>query len=346
MKHLINIERIDDLVKEFVDGLENVSFNLKVDKKPYLKKQFVITSNGRNGFLNCHVSKGRVSFDIQGADDTTKDICEQCKKHIIKEASIPLPDRKCLKIEDVEKNDWDALIDDLKKDASYVIEEKTQNKPSSLLAGYSVTDQYGAVLHIQYFSNGTVYAQGAISTLFVAFQTYLIGFLSPAPECVKDTFIGVENSKEDNFSNELSHYFHHPEYIEGTVIETLVRTSFVIANSACVLPDNGAMTYGIFKALEALLYKRLRIDLPNLDSFSCFNIDPSTNNRVLSVSNFDANPPLKAALLHGYEFYHDNRHATFHVDPTLITTRILSKEDAIGLIVDTIDIMNDICDNW
>lgn len=345
-KYLLNIERIDDLVKEFTEGIEGTSFNIKIEKTPYLKKQFVISSNDEIGYLNCHISKGKVSFDIQGRDSVAKEICKQCMQHIIEEATIPSPDRKCLTIRDVEKTAWDNFVEEIKKEASYVVDERELSKVPSLVADYSVTDQYGAVLYLQYYSTGTVYAQGAISTLFVAFQTYLIAFLSPAPNSVKDVFMSIENVEDDSFSNDLSQYFHHPEYIEGTVLETLVRTSFAIANSGCILPDYGAMTYGIFKALEGLLYERLRKDIPALNSFSCFKKDKTTGVVSMNTPQFDSKPHLKAALLHGYEFYCDNRNATFHVDEPLITTRILDKDEAIGLIVDTIDKMNDICDNW
>ncbi len=346
MKHLLNIERIDELVNEFIGRIENVSYSMKVEKNPYLKKQFVIKSDAGKAYLNCHISKGRVSFDIQGKDQNLKQICESCMQYIIEEATIPVPDRKCIKVVDVSEDNWDNFIGELKKESSYIVEERPANPSASLKAFYSITDQYGAEIYLQYFSNRTVYAQGAISTLFIAFQTYLLAYLSSSPDSVTDSFLSIESIEDDVFSNDLSKYFHHPEYIQGTVIETLVRTSFTIANSACVLPDYGAMTFGIFKALEALLYLRLRKDIPALDSFCCFNTDPATGDRIFSVHIFDGNPPLKAALLHGYEFYCDNRHSTFHVDPVLTTTRILDKETAIGLIVDAIDKMNDICDNW
>ena len=345
-KYLLNIERIDDLVKEYITSVDEASYSLKIEKKPYLKKQYVISSNNETGYLNCHISKGRVSFDIQGKDSIAKEICEQCMQHIVKEATIPSPDRKCLTIRDVEETVWNSFVEEMKKESSYIVEERELSKEPSIVASYSITDQYGAMLYLQYYSTGTVYAQGAISTLFVAFQTYLIAFLSPAPDSVKDVFMSIENVEDDNFSNDLSQYFHHPEYIQGTVLETLVRTSFAIANSGCVMPDYGAMTYGIFKALEGLMYERLRKDLPKLDSFSCFRKDRTTKVISMTTQKFDSNPRLKAALLHGYEFYDNNRNATFHVDFPLITTRILDKDEAIGLIVDAIDRMNDICDNW
>lgn len=345
MKYLLNIERIDELVKEFVESVEGASFTLKVDKKPYLKKQFIITIEGKRGYLNCHITKGRVAFDIQGPDDTLKEICENCKQHIISESTIPLPDRKCIKVDNVEEQDWNDFVDELKREISYVVEEKNLNN-SALVASYSITDQYGAVIHLHYYSNGTVYAQGAISTLFVTFQTFLIGFLSPVPENVKDEFLKISNIEDDIFSQDLGHYFHHPEHIAGTVIETLVKTSFVIANSACILPDYGAMTYGIFKALEALLYRRIRLGRPTQNDFTCFKYDKPSKTGSWQVNTFDSKPALKAALLHGYEFYCSNRHTTFHVDPTIVTTRLLEKDEAIGLIIDTIDKMNDILDNW
>ena len=348
MKLLLNIERIDKSVEEFTTTVEGVTCSIRIaQKKPYLKKQIVFERNNQKGIVNCHISKGRVSIDVQCVDTELNEVCNHCVQHLISELTIPQPDRKCLKIVGVDENQYKELLDEIKKEPDFNVEEKPL--PSTNLKSFcSITDQYGAELHVQFFSNNTLFIQGAISTLFVYMQTFMVDFLSLAPDSVKDDFLKISANEEDIFSEKLSHYFHHPEYFAGTVIETLVKTSFVIANSACILPDYGAMTFGIFKALEALLYKRIRQDIANQDDLSCFKKDSLTG--VISWRNtttpFDGNPRLKAALLHAYQFYVDNRHSTFHVDPTLVTTRLLNKEDAIGLITDTIDKMNDICDNW
>lgn len=347
MKHLLNIERIDDTVRAFVSSIEGASFDLRVTKKPYLKKQFVIKKDGKEGFLNCHIAKGRVSLDPQGGDDELLKICNDGIQYLINELTIPIPDRKCIKITDVEEDSYISLVAELKAEAGLNIEEKEIANPA-LKSLLTIVDEYGAEVSVQYFTNMTLYVQGAMSTLLITMQTFMVDFLSPAPGAVKDEFLKISSIEEDIFSEDLSHYFHHPERFTGTVIETLINTSFVIANSSTILPDYGAMTFGIFKALEALLYKRIRQDIAAQDDFSCFKKDQTIG--IVSWRNpttpFDGNPQLKSALLRGYQFYVDNRHSTFHVDPTLITTRLLNKEDAIGLITDTIDKINDICDNW
>lgn len=348
MKHLLNIERIDKAVEAFTATCEDVTSSIKVaQKKPYLKKQIVFERNAQKGYVNCHIAKGRVSLDIQAVETGLNEVCNNCVQYLISELTIPQPDRKSLKIVDVDEAKYSELIEVIKTEPAYNVEEKPL--PSTNLKSFcTITDQYGAELHVQFFSNNTLFIQGAISTLFVYMQTFMVDFLSPAPDTVKDDFLKISSVEEDIFSENLSHYFHHPEYFAGTVIETLIKTSFVIANSATLLPDYGAMTFGIFKALEALLYKRIRQDIASQDDLSCFKKDSVTGviSWRKSTTPFDGNPQLKAALLHAYQFYVDNRHSTFHVDPTLVTTRLLNKEDAIGLITDTIDKMNDICDNW
>jgi len=346
MKHLLNIERIDKAIETFTANYEDVTSSIKIaQKKPYLKKQIVFERNAQKGYVNCHISKGRVSLDVQCVDTELNEVCNHCVQHLISELTIPQPDRKCLKIVDVDEDMYNALLDEIKKEPDFNVVEKPI--PSTNLKSFcSITDQYGAELHVQFFSNNTLFIQGAISTLFVYMQTFMVDFLSPAPDSVKDDFLKISSVEEDIFSEKLSNYFHHPEHFAGTVIETLVKTSFVIANSACILPDYGAMTFGIFKALEALLYKRIRMDRPTQSDFTCFKYDKPSKTGCWQVPTFDSKPALKAALLHGYEFYCSNRHTTFHVDPTLVTTRLLDKDEAIGLITDAIDKMNDILDNW
>lgn len=345
-KLLLNIERIDAVAEAYVASLDGVSFELKyLSKKPYIKKQYILQKGGERAFLNCHISKGRVSFDIQGVNDELREICKECTELLVSELTIPQPDRKCLKVVEVSEAAFNDLLNDIRKEAGIIVEDK-QITNSTLRTCCTIMDTYGAEVSVQYFNNGTVYVQGAISTLFVWLQTFLVSFLSPVPDSVKDEFLNISSVEEDVFSQDLSHYFHHPEHFTGSVIETLIKTSFVIANSAVILPDYGAMTYGIFKALEALLYKRIRMDRPSQNDFSCFKYDKATKMGSWQVSTYDGHPALKRALLCGYEFYCSNRHTTFHVDPTLVTTRLLSKEEAIGLITDTIDKINDICDNW
>lgn len=346
MKHLLNIERIDKAVEEFTATNEDVTSSIKIaQKKPYLKKQIVFERNAQKGYVNCHIAKGRVSLDVQAVETGLRDVCNNCVQYLVSELTIPQPDRKCLKIVDVDETKYNELIELIKTEQDFNVEEKPL--PSTNLKSFcTITDQYGAELHVQFFSNNTLFIQGAISTLFVYMQTFMVDYLSPAPDTVKDDFLKISSVEEDVFLDDLSHYFHHPEHFAGTVIETLIKTSFVIANSATILPDYGAMTFGIFKALEALLYKRIRMDRPNQSDFSCFKYDKPTKTGCWQVKTFDSKPVLKAALLHGYEFYCSNRHTTFHVDPTLVTTRLLNKEEAIGLITDTIDKINDICDNW
>ena len=346
MKLLLNIERLDKSVEEFTTTVEGVTCSIKIaQKKPYLKKQIVFERNGQKGFVNCHISKGRVTLDVQCVDTELNEVCNHCVQHLISELTIPQPDRKCLKIVDVDENQYNALLDEIKTEPGIIVEDKPL--PSTNLKSFcTITDQYGAELHVQFFSNNTLFIQGAISTLFVNMQTFMVDFLSPTPDSVKDDFLKISSVEEEVFSEDLSRYFRHPEHFTGTVIETLIKTSFVIANSATILPDYGAMTYGIFKALEALLYKRIRMDRPTQSDFTCFRYDKATKTGSWQVGTFDGKPALKAALLHAYEFYCSNRHSTFHVDPTLITTRLLDKESAIGLITDTIDKINDICDNW
>lgn len=346
MKYLLNIERIDAAVEEFAASMDDTTCSIKIAQKtPYLKKQFVFERNAQKGYLNCHISKGRVSLDVQAVDAELNEVCNDCVKHLISELTIPQPDRKSLKIIDVDEDKYYELLDEIKTEPGIIVEDKPLQS-TNLKSFCTITDQYGAELHVQFFSNNTLFIQGTISTLFVNMQTFMVGFLSPAPDSVKDDFLKISSVEEDVFSEDFSHYFHHPEYFTGTVIETLIKTSFVIANSATILPDYGAMTYGIFKALEALLYKRIRMDRPSQSDFSCFSYDKATKTGSWQVRTFDSKPALKAALLHAYEFYCSNRHSTFHVDPPLITTRLLDKESAIGLITDSIDKINDICDNW
>lgn len=112
--------------------------------------------------------------------------------------------------------------------------------------------------------------------------------------------------------------------------------------------DYGCHTFGLMKAIDALLRKRMQEDGPlngsyyqrfqeQADGTYCFSD---------SIITYNDNIALKNALEDAYTFYHKHRHTTFHVDDMIESSRILNFDEALDIVHEGLSIINRICNNW
>ena len=128
-------------------------------------------------------------------------------------------------------------------------------------------------------------------------------------------------------------------------------TSIYLANSGVKVDDYGCYTFGILKALDALLTKCILENSSEFDNYGTyFEKEHNSNDKyrfIDGVITYNDNISLKYALEDGYTFFHRHRHTTFHIDKTAIeTSRILDYDKAIEIIKDSLVIINRICKNW
>ena len=69
--------------------------------------------------------------------------------------------------------------------------------------------------------------------------------------------------------------------------------------------------------------------------------------RAVRSSTLDFNPELKKCIERAYAYYIDKRTASFHIDRTAIeTSTILSYEEAVDIVEESLKNINNICKNW
>ena len=215
------------------------------------------------------------------------------------------------------------------------------------------TDKYGANVTANYYNNGTLTIQGAITPMLVYTWSNCVDLLGDLSPVDKEALITLSTTTSPvRLSQNLEDHITNLTPIKGTKVEALIITSITLVNSGIVCDDNGWISFCILKALDALLSRALTHDNPAyaFDNFGKHFIkDTSGVNHVLQPNNhdFDGKPALKHALEAGYDIYFKERHTSFHIDRTNIeTSTMLSYEKAVEVVEDALKAIDRICKNW
>lgn len=344
------IERIDEVAKEFI--ATNPAYILHINECNKGKlKQIEITNinNKEKSILNCFISSGQVSHNVQGKNGTLKKVCENCWEYIVENTAIPNIEQKCFKLENVESDEFDAFISAVNEYNNVAISEVNTDNNPNIRNHYHLKGKYDAKLSVILYNNGTLLVQGCITSFYVEFITEVLQAISSVPpEAIEEVF-AIQAQAGYVLNKDLSNYISKREHIDGSVIENFINTSINLANSAVKVDDYGCYTFGILKALDAILRTRLLEDAPDFKEYSTYFKQNNSGAFCFKsgVGTYDNNLRLKQALEQGYSFFNKHRHSTFHVDNFNVeTSRILEYDDAINIIKECLVIINNICNNW
>lgn len=348
-KYSLAIEAIDEAAVNFASQHSSYIFEIKNLNDGMLKQiSFSCDKTKDRGILNCYIVNGQVSINIQGKNGPLKNLCNECWEYIVSNTSLPDEGNKCFKLKDVTHDDFDTFIAVLKDYDNIVISQVNSDNNKNLLAHYLLKGKYNAKVSVNYYNNGTLFVQGALTPFFIELVTETLQTISNVPnESIEEVF-SIDSRAPHIFEDDLSNIFEKLDHIQGSVVETFINTSIRLANTAVPVPDYGCYTFGILKAIDALIVSRIIEDAGDFDDYGTYF--HRVNGKYCfkdGVGLFDHSPKLKSVLERGYSFFHRNRHTTFHVDqPNIETSRVLSYDDAINIIKEAIVIINDICKNW
>lgn len=348
-KYSLAIEKIDEAARGFIVDRPAYSIRIK-DCNEGKQKQIEISKLGsrEKGVLNCYITAGQVSHNIQCKTDAIKKICNDCWEYIIAQTSIPEVNQKCFKLQNVKNEDFDVLIEAVKEYNNIEVSPiNTDNNPN-IRNQYHLKGKYDAKISVIFYKNGTLMVQGCITSFYVEFITDVMQTISSVSSEVIEEVFSVQSRAGHVFDDNLEAHISNMEHIRGSVIESFIMTSVCLANSSVTVDDYGCYTFGVMKALDAILRTRLLEDAPDFNDYGTyFRSRDEKYYFKKCVAIYDYNEYLKRALEEGYTFFHQHRHTTFHVDDQNIeTSRILQYDEAINIIKDSLVIINKICKNW
>lgn len=346
-KYSLYIHEIERVAKEFVETKPSYSLEI-INLNEGKLKQIKIKKGRDIGVLNCFISGGQVSYNIQGKQVLNK-ICEECWEAILKETIIPCPNKKTFTIKDVKESDLESFIALISENSDVELLAKTsKNNSDAVRCQYILKGKFDARVSITYYNNGTLFLQGAVTSFYIELITEVMEVLSSVPSEIVKEFVSIKSSVGYEIEEDLNKHFGKMQYIEGSILEDFVKTSIVLANSGIVVEDYGCYTFGLMKAIDGLMTKILSEDAPDFENYGVYFEKKGNGIHRFrdNVITYDDRPLLKQSLEKAYDFYKKNRHTTFHIDRFNIeTSRTLSYDEAINIIKEGLVIMNDLCTN-
>lgn len=307
-----------------------------------------IQQKSKTGIINCFISGGQVSFSIQGHPHL-RSICESCKEYLIENLAIPAADKKSFTVKNIATEDFDAFIELLRGADDIEIIELGIDAKAPIRNRYHLKGKYNAEISLILYNNGTLCLQGVVSSFFLDTISEILHALPNYPKEAIDDFLAIKPTTIHVIDTNLGAHISKIELIEGTIIADWISTSVALINAGIPVEDYGSYTFGVFKALDALISKRLLEDAPDFKDYGTYfqKENGGPYKFVDGVGTYDDNPNLKRALESGYDFFNKNRHTTFHIDRNNIeTSRVLSYDEAINLTKEALVVINRICNNW
>lgn len=346
-KYSLSIENIGETAKEFISTHPAYSITIK-EKDNIIRIEITHLKKCEIGILNCHITRGQVSYSIQGKSNQFG-ICNKCWEYIVENASIPQIDQKCFSLKNVNSENFDALIKTIEEYGGVEIISCSIGNNNKIRNKYYLKGKYNARISIIFYNNGTLMIQGAITSFYVEFIMETLQLVSDVPsEVIKEVFT-IQSRSGYILDTDLNKHISNIEHISGSVIENFINTSICLANSGVKVDDYGCYTFGVLKALDAIISTRILEDAPEFNNYGDY-FERKEHNEYHFCDNiitYDNNQNLKRALEKGYSFFKKHRHSTFHVDNSNIeTSRTLDYDEAIGIIKDCLTIINNICTNW
>lgn len=354
-EQFLQIDQIGNAVSNFFSSKPNASFN--VDDKQNDK---IICKIGKTGVkeqatLTLYIKKGgAVSHLVQCSPQRMdlKQLAEDCWVSIVNDTNISVTSCSCYSIKNISEEDYGTFTSIMVDDMSYTPEEK-EVASAAIKHSTKYTDKYGANVTANYYKNGTLTIQGALSPMLVYTWTNCVDLLGDLNPVDKDALISLSTTTSPvRLSQNLTDHISNLAPIAGTKIEALILTSITLANSGIVCDDNAWISFCILKGLDALLSRALTHDNPanSFDNFGVhFEKDASGTHHILRASNhdFDGNIPLKHALENGYDLFFNERHSSFHIDRANIeTSTMLSYEKAVEIVEEALKVIDRICKHW
>lgn len=333
-------EKIPSAIKEFAaeKGIE-----WSCTSNGDFQDTFKLTYDKANRFITIYYKKnGLTSISHQGSNKTSK-LGEECCEYIISKTSLPDSIHKTFSIKNSNLKNYEYFKTEIGDEHIVILNSNDTN----VLERIKVKDDTGATITVTIYKNATLFFQGAITPLFVSLMNAaLLWMLDDVDE--NNSIIGLKNVS-CNIESDVTKHIDHIEKLkpDGDVMIKMIESSLQLVNSGISVSDYGCYTFGVLKAIEGILKLRIQEDVYIFENFGdYFIINKNKGTYHFKTSLYDEQPNLKKALEKAYNHFHKYRHSTFHVDDQIETTKILNYSEAMSIMVDSIHIINEICNNW
>lgn len=304
---------------------------------------FKLSHGKANVFITVYYkNNGLTSISHQGANKTNK-LGEECCEYVISKTSLPNTYHQTFTIRKANINNYDYFKSEI-GDENITVENIND---TTIYERIKVNDETGATITVTLYKNATLYFQGAITPLYVSLMNAALQWMLSYDDG-KSSIIGLKNVSCD-VDCDVSKHIKNIDKLkpDGNVMIKMIETSLQLANSGIAVCDYGCYTYGVLKAIEGIIKLKLLEDVTPFDNFGDYFVyDKETRTYKFKSELYDSQVELKRSLEKAYTHFNKYRHSTFHVDAQIETTKILSYDEAISILYDSLSIINNLCNHW
>lgn len=345
--YALDFDAIESTLEDFFSEKGDTTYTFIQDNEFTYRLNIIKTGVKKPGIVLIYNKQGLYCLSIAGAP-VLNALCKDCCDFILQRLQIPNAVRQAFSIKNVDAELAAACVVCLGE--NYTVSNEKGDVPDA--KHYLVSDTHRSSVSVICYDNGTVYVQGACTTLFLKVCTEVSKECKGIPENVVDELIKIAPLVHKRYEVDIHALVTNPKPLIDNNLDVMVLSSVVLANSAVSIYDFGPYAFGVLKAIEGLLALKLQtyFDKDN-DFFSkCYHDDGAGKQKLNSnVHDFDSaeNAVLKATMEDAYNFIVDNRNTSFHIRKLHVeASRILTEEEALDIIDDGLDYINKLCDNW
>lgn len=341
-KHFaLDIDNIPIVIEEYFRLNTQFLYDIKhSDEKGLVLK---LEKGKSNGMLNLYYSRGLVSYSVQGR---MKEKAEECWEYIKYHTALPNTENKTFVIRNVVKDDFDAYLECLLGINEFTLVE-CDTKDPNVAKRIKITGKYNATVVLTYYNNGTLYLQGRISSLYLTLIVETVSTITDTPDNVIKEFISTTTTPPIIIPESIEENIDNPGPIIGSIIAKMILSSIQMINSVVNVEDYSCYVLGIVKAMDALMSKKI-IEITGTP-FKTFgtHLDESGTGYIFKTHVLDSYPDLKRSIEKAYTYYSDVRLRALHIDRTALeTSTILTYEDAVDIVKESLKHINNICNHW
>lgn len=343
--YALDFDAIVPTLEEFFHEKEGLEFSFEQTNEFTYKVSVSKASIKKPGLLTIYNKQGLYCMVPEGTPALVG-ICKECCDFIIQRLQIPDAVRQSFSIKEVDSELTEACLVCLGE--NYTLSAEKGDVPDA--RHYTVTDTNRSSVSVICYNNGTIYVQGAVTTLFLKVCTEIAKECKGTPDNVVEELVKIAPTVQKRYEVDINALVNKPKPLIDNHLDVMVLSSVVLANSAVACYDFGPYAFGVLKAIEGLLALKLQAHFTrDGDGFGKCYSDTGSGRQTLYVHDFDApeQAVLKKTMEDAYNFIVDNRNTSFHVKKLHVeTSRILTEEEALDIIEDGLEYINDLCDNW
>lgn len=326
---------------EYISTELSKDYQIQKECKPNNLTIFKFIATGiPNALLNVYENLDGTTtlhYKVGANQDLSKKIAE----HLVTICEIKTFKSNSFYIKSIRDEDFDTLLSFLTENGNTIENDKTEQAGKRII---KIKGKQGDTITVTKHINNSFQVQGKPMLLFNEIME-LLSELMPFKDIIEQQLSFYEtNLTTADILGELENKLPTTHDLIEDKIKVILTPSLALAKIGVELDDYSAFAFPALRALEGIMkqiFKNRGIVIPKegfgeyikCDGDNCVFTDKGKS--IITDSG------MQSKICKMYKYYKIHRHALFHVDGMVVTTKIISKHESDDIITKTLEIIED-----